>query len=302
MADIGTSAGRRAGFAGQRIVATLLGLQDAIDGAEAETRNSGLPGPNGGGPGNAYKHLLVTGELYRRLGPTAGPRIAELREWANDAFGQSDDDADMDRINNAIVVNERPHFETWDDVVLWARAKMVESAAYDGDGQDRRASWYEKQPSGWRPDFSGLPIAPIEKGGAEHRYRPRPGMAEPMGMSDASRATGKSAPMPQGGPRNALNRSVASWSQDDMRAPAYRNPQHPRHDEAQRMVRQWFEQSVGPGSAPIDATGRMVAEGAAPGPTRTRASTKGGGPVPVRAHGRDGGKVQVQEHCRGKPA
>jgi hypothetical protein len=44
MADFGTSARRSAAFAGQQIAATLLGIQDAIDGAEAETRNSGLPG------------------------------------------------------------------------------------------------------------------------------------------------------------------------------------------------------------------------------------------------------------------
>jgi hypothetical protein len=61
--------------------------------------------------------------------------IAELRESANDALGQTDDDADMDRTNNGIVVNEKPHFETWDDVVEWARAKIVESAAHDGDGE-----------------------------------------------------------------------------------------------------------------------------------------------------------------------
>lgn len=49
MTDIGTSAGRSAAFAGQWIGATLLGVQDAIDAAEAETRNSGLPGPDCGG-------------------------------------------------------------------------------------------------------------------------------------------------------------------------------------------------------------------------------------------------------------
>ncbi|MGH6899830.1 MAG: hypothetical protein ACREH3_02515 [Geminicoccales bacterium] len=128
------------------MVATLLRVQDAIDAAEAETRNSGLPGPNSDGPGNAYKHLLITGELYRRLGPTFGPMVAELREQINVIGLQSEQDTRMDRTNNAIVVNERPHFETWEDVVEWARAKIVESAAHNGDGEDGRAAWYEKQP------------------------------------------------------------------------------------------------------------------------------------------------------------
>jgi hypothetical protein len=50
MTDIGTSAGRSAVFAGERIAATLLGIQDAIDAVGAEARNSGLPGPDSGGP------------------------------------------------------------------------------------------------------------------------------------------------------------------------------------------------------------------------------------------------------------
>jgi hypothetical protein len=54
------------------------------------------------------------------------------------------------------------------------------------------------------------------------------------------------------------------------------------------MVRQWFEQRVGPGPAPVDATGRIMAQGACP--------------VPVRAHAREGGKVHVQAHCRARPA
>jgi hypothetical protein len=57
----------------------------------------------------------------------------------------------------------KPHFETWEDVVRWARAKIVESAKYNGDGEDGRAAWYEKQPPDWRPDFTGVPITPLPK-------------------------------------------------------------------------------------------------------------------------------------------
>ncbi|MGH6898997.1 MAG: hypothetical protein ACREJ5_21035 [Geminicoccaceae bacterium] len=261
-----------------------MGVQDAIDAAEAETRNSRLPGPDSGGPGNAYKHLLITGELYRRRGPTFGPTIAELRELANDALGQTADDAKMDRTNNAIVVNERPHFETWEDVVRWARAKIVQSAKYNGDGEDGRAAWYEKQPKTWRPDFKEVPITPIEKGGPEYRYRsPEPPggvMTEPMGMAKAA---------------DPLARPVASWTEEDLRAamnsPAYLEARHPKHREVQRDVRAWFERRFGTGPIPVDASGRAI-----------QSAEAGACPVPVRAHSREGGKVKVDAHCRSIPA
>jgi hypothetical protein len=277
MTDIGTSAGRSAAFAGQRIAATLLGVQDAIDAAEAEKRNSGLPGPDSGGPGNAYKHLLITGELYRRRGPSFGPTIADLRELANDALGQSDDDAKMDRTNNAIVVNERPRFETWEDVVGWARAKVIVSAAHGGDGEDGRAAWYEKQPPHWQPDFADVPIALIKKGGPEYRYPGKSGLEEPMGMAERS---------------DPLDRAVASWTEEDVRmamsSPAYLEARHPNHREAQRDVGAWFERRFGKAPVPVDATGRAI-----------RSADAGACPVPVRAHYR--GQVEVRAHCRSVP-
>jgi hypothetical protein len=278
MTDIATSAQRSAGSAGQRIVATLLGLQDAIDGAEVETRNSGLPGPNSGGPGNAYKHLLITGELYRRLGPTHGPLIAKLREQINIIGRQSEQDTDMDGTNNAIVVNERPRFETWEDVVEWARAKIVESAAHDGDGEDGRATWYEKQPKAWRSDFTEVPITPIEKGGAEYRYLSKSRLEEPIGMAEGS---------------DPLDRPFARWTEEDVRtvmiSPAYQQPRHPRRGQIQRDVRAWFEPRFGTGPIPVDATGRAM-----------QSAEAGGCPVPVRAHNRS--KVEVRAHCRSVPA
>lgn len=251
--------------------------------AEAETRNSRLPGPDSGGPGNAYKHLLITGELYRRRGPTFGPMIAELRELANDALGQSDDDAKMDRTNNAIVVNERPHVETWEDVVEWARTKIAESAAHNGDGEDGRAAWYEGQPPDWQPDFRGLPITPIEKGGPEHRYD-----------ADEEGAVPEASP-PSSTSADPLDRAVASWTEEDVRtimnSPAYLEPRHARHQQVQRDVRAWFEHRFGTGPIPVDATGRAI-----------QSAEVGACPVPVLAHSREGGKVKVAPHCRSTPA
>jgi hypothetical protein len=69
-------------------IATIrrLGLEDALNGARDEARNSGLPGPSRG-PANAYQHLLISGELWRRLGSIAGPTAAAAHELGNDARG-----------------------------------------------------------------------------------------------------------------------------------------------------------------------------------------------------------------------
>jgi hypothetical protein len=63
-----------------------LGLEDALNGARDEARNSGLPSL-AQGPANAYQHLLISGELWRRLGPIAGPIAAAAHEIGNDARG-----------------------------------------------------------------------------------------------------------------------------------------------------------------------------------------------------------------------
>jgi len=112
-----------------------LGLEDALRGAHEEARNSGLPGLERG-PANAYQHLLISGELWRRRGPIA----AAAHELGNDARGdQTFLDSQMDGHNNRIVASERPEFNTWEDVVRWARAKILESAPRNGDGEAGRA-------------------------------------------------------------------------------------------------------------------------------------------------------------------
>ncbi len=52
----------------QRIIAEVSGF------AEAEARRSHLPGWTNG-PADAYRHLLVVGELTRRLGPIPATAI-----------------------------------------------------------------------------------------------------------------------------------------------------------------------------------------------------------------------------------
>jgi hypothetical protein len=50
-------------------------------GALEEARNSGLAGL-ARGPANGYRHLLISGELWRRLGPIIGPIAAAGHELA----------------------------------------------------------------------------------------------------------------------------------------------------------------------------------------------------------------------------
>jgi hypothetical protein len=259
-----------------------------VEGALREAERSGLPGLSGG-PGDAYRHLLISGEIRRRFGPITAGVAALAHEAVNALTGsQTDRDEDMDNRNNGLVA-DAPEFETWEDVVRWARREIVEAAAHDGDGQDGRAFWHQKRTSGWRPDFTDVPIAPIEKGGREHRYDAEEGDAAP----DAPSPRASTAADP-------LDRPVAAWTEDDVRtvisSPAYLEPQHPRRGEAARKVRAWFERRFGIGSVAVDATGRAIRDDGAMAPTA------GACPVPVRAHNHDGSKVEVAAHCRSRPA
>jgi hypothetical protein len=47
-----------------------LGLRDAVEGARLEAQRSGVPGLNGG-PGDAYRHLLIIGEITAVSAPTS---------------------------------------------------------------------------------------------------------------------------------------------------------------------------------------------------------------------------------------
>jgi hypothetical protein len=133
--------------------------------------------------------------------------------------------------------------------------------------------------------LENVPITPIEKGGPEHRFGAQVAGAEPSGAPERLAAA------------HPLERPVETWSEQDVRAvlssPAYLEPQHPRREQAQRLIRAWFERRFGTGPARVDATGRRVREDHA---------RSGDCPVPVRAHTRGGGKVEVGAHCRTRHA
>jgi hypothetical protein len=79
-----------------------LGVRDAVDGATKAADEAGLP-QGEGGPADAYRHLLIAGELRRRFGPLIGGRLTSAYEYLNDREGQTDLDRGMDDINNALV-------------------------------------------------------------------------------------------------------------------------------------------------------------------------------------------------------
>lgn len=123
-------------------------------------------------------------------------------------------------------------------------------------------------------------------------------------MAEASGAIEQGEQETGGTPPDPLDRPVASWGEGDVRtvlnSPADLRSGHPRHREAQRMVRLWFEQEFGTGQVAPDASGRIVHD--RPRRRSARATSQGTCPVPVRAHAREGGMVEVREHCRARPA
>jgi hypothetical protein len=227
--------------------------------------------------------------MKRRFGPTLAEHFADGHEFVNNLTrSQTERDKEMDNANNSLAT-DAPDFETWRDVVRWARDKIAEAAEHNGDGQDRRAFWYNKPSANWRPDFTDVPRTPIEKGGPKHRYdADRDDAAADAPSPRASAAT------------DPLDRPVSSWTEDDVRlvlnSPAYLQSQHPRQSEAAHKVRQWFEGRFGTGPVPVDVTGRAILS------VRGSAAVAGACPVPVRAHSRNGGKVEVGAHCRSLPA
>lgn len=198
-----------------------LGVRDAVDGAIKAANESGLP-PGVGGPADAYRHLLIAGELRRRFGPLIGASLTSAYEFLNRLEGQSELNRRMDDINNAVVHNA-PDFRTFEDLQRWARDKISEAAPFNGDGQDGRVMWHRK-PRGWNPDWSTVPLLSIERGGAEHHWGPKPGTGVPGGIAEA----------------DPWERVLATWSEEDiaaiMKSRAYLRSAHPDHAQAQALV------------------------------------------------------------------
>jgi hypothetical protein len=257
-----------------------LGVRDAAEGATRAANESGLP-QGIGGPADAYRHLLIAGELRRRFGPPIGASLTSAYEFLNDREGQTDLDRRMDDLNNSAVRNA-PDFKTFEDLQRWARGKITEAAPFNGDGLEGRVMWHLKTNAGWLPDWSKVPLLSIERGGAEHHWGPKPGRGIRGGGAAA----------------DPFERVLAAWSEKDiaaiMQSRAYLRSAHPDHAQAQALVRAWFVRRYGDDSAKRDAAGRRRTET----PERHRSAARA---VHVRAHTREGGTERVRAHTRSWP-
>ncbi|MGH6919083.1 MAG: hypothetical protein ACREJ0_15430 [Geminicoccaceae bacterium] len=242
-----------------------MGIRDAVDGAIKAANESGLP-QGVGGPADAYRHLLIAGELRRRFGPRIGASLTSAYEFLNRLEGQSELNRRMDDFNNAVVHNA-PDFRTFEDLQRWARGEITEAAPFSGDGLDGRVMWHRKPARGWRPDWSNVPLLSIERGGAEHHWSPEFGSGIPGGIAAA----------------DPFDRVLAAWSEEDiaaiMRSRPYLESAHPDHAQAQVLVRAWFVRNYGAGPAASDARGRLRRDVAGRRGSAARA-------VHVRAHTR----------------
>jgi hypothetical protein len=256
-----------------------LGVRDAVDGATKAADESGLP-QGLGAPADAYRHLLIAGELRRRFGPLVGASLASAYEFLNRFEGQSGLNRAMDDLNNNVAL-DGPDLWTFEELQHWARGKITEAAPFNGDGLDGRVMWHRKPARGWRPDWSKVPLLSIERGGAEHHWGPERGSGMPGGIAAA----------------DPLDRVMAAWSRDDiaaiMQSEAYRRSSHPDHAQAQALARAWFERRHG-SPAQHDATSRMDRQV----PRRRESAERA---IHVRAHTREGGKERVRAHTRSWP-
>lgn len=201
----------------------------------------------------------------------------ELGNWARRE--QTELDSQMDEINNDPGVNA-PDLRTWEDVVGWARGKISEAAAHNGDGEHGRVFWWKKTEPEWRPDWSDVPVAPLQRGGAEHRYD---APENDDGSSFWLKAAGLSLDAVDDETEDEIARLMAS--------PAYWQTDHPDRARTHARVRGLFERAHGTEPVARDVAGRQIA-----------GRSDGNCPVDVRAHAREGGKVRVEAHCRSMPA
>ncbi len=85
-------------------------FKPSISAASGEAGASGIPGASGG-PQDAYRHLLISADLVRRLGDRAGPLLPKMHEYGNNSRReQSSADSAMDKHNNRIAIT-RPILE-----------------------------------------------------------------------------------------------------------------------------------------------------------------------------------------------
>jgi hypothetical protein len=270
------------------IVQQKLGLKDAVNAAYAEAKDNFANTPQRNGPGDAYRHLVIVGELRRQYGSTIGGALATLHEMANP---NSPEEREMDDHNNALAVEIGKDAKTWEDVVRLARQKVIQSAEDgDGDGKDGRALWIVKTPgNAWRKDLKeNTKISPNATGGEKHRYKadetkppkePETPLNDAMGGTNLGGGEGAddlkaklSTPEAKAfiekfsKPGNAVDEILLKdhrdWTEDERTQVMHRvkdlGANGPEAQALDDRVRAWFGHFYGEGLAEHDVTGKMV--------------------------------------------
>ncbi|MEW6351490.1 MAG: hypothetical protein AB1646_20755 [Thermodesulfobacteriota bacterium] len=123
----------------------LVGVVRDIDAAILDSRarafnesnQVNLPGRRNG-PADAYRHILVSAELTRRLGKDVAKLGMDMLEKYGDIFtGQEAAEKAMDLYNNEIGYSIGLVAETWEEVVAMARQRIVR----DMNGAEGFARW-----------------------------------------------------------------------------------------------------------------------------------------------------------------
>lgn len=88
-----------------------------------ESLSSNLPGRTDG-PADAYRHILLAGELSRRFGEDLAQLILNAHELTGNLGDQTPAANAMDQINNNLGIIIGREATSWEDVVTRARAQM----------------------------------------------------------------------------------------------------------------------------------------------------------------------------------
>lgn len=140
---------------GSPTLAHLLSIADEVAAfANAEAAASGLPG-NVNGPRDAYRHLIGTAELARRVGLVTGWGMVEfnefnswlamqraLRDGRDVALPNQPESRAMDRHNNALALSISYRAQSPETIVARAR-RQIERAGreHSGSGHGGTAYW-----------------------------------------------------------------------------------------------------------------------------------------------------------------
>ncbi|MCC7428160.1 MAG: hypothetical protein IT557_14785 [Alphaproteobacteria bacterium] len=170
---IGASLAAAGGLA-LRFAPELLLPVDPTGGVEAllEAARSGLPGTTNG-PADAYRHVLGSAEVARRLGPRLAALILEATERVeNLLYHQWPVSEAMDRTNNAIGMAIGTRVRSAEEARASVRAAINAAWVQGGSGAGGTPVWLAR--AHWRGALDDRPLPAWLRGGAEAGESGRP--------------------------------------------------------------------------------------------------------------------------------